>query len=431
MNDFNSLLGFTALLDEELAAATALRHRIHADPRLSGDEDDTAEAICAAIGGDAQRIAKTGRMVRIGPATGPSIVLRAELDGLPLHERSSVPWASQSAVMHACGHDVHCAALAAIARAARRADLPVGLLVLLQPREEQAPSGALDVIADKTFHAHQPVAIIGVHVQPQLQRGYVGVTPGPVNAAGDVLEIQINGRGGHGAYPQRTDDPVLAMAQTVSALHHLVSRRVDPLHAAVVTVGEIHAGTAPNIIPETAWATASLRFLDPADRIPLHTAIRTTVTGIAEAYGCQATIDVTELDTVLDNHPGLAAATARELAGTRLTPTDFRSCGSDDFASYSSSQIPTLMMFVGTADGATDTPGLHHPSFVPPDDIINDVTTAYVAGFHGALGILELDAAKCPQRMRPEAGWCSRKSCGPSWAACLCCFGTKRSQVQS
>ncbi len=382
-----------ALLEDELPPAIALRHRLHADPRLSGDEDDTAEAICDAIGGDTQRIAKTGRMLRLGPPTGPTIVLRAELDGLPLHERSSVPWASRSAVMHACGHDLHCAALAAIARAARRTVLPVGLLILLQPREEQGPSGALDVLADPTFHAHQPAAILGVHVQPQLPRGHVGVTPGPVNAAGDVLKIQINGRGGHGAYPHLADDPVLALAQTVTALHHLISRRVDPLHAAVLTVGEIHAGTAPNIIPETAWATASLRVLDPTDRTALQAAIRTTVAGIAQAYGCQASVDITELDPVLDNHHGLATAAARELAETPLTPTDFRSCGSDDFAFYSSSRIPALMMFVGTADSVSEMPGLHHPSFVPPDDLIRDLTATYLAGLDGALVSLGLGPA--------------------------------------
>jgi amidohydrolase len=378
-----------AVIAEELPAAVALRHRLHADPRASGDEDDTAEAISEAIGLPAHRVAKTGRLLRIGPTTGSTIVLRAELDGLPIRERTGVAWASSSDVMHACGHDVHCAALVAVARAAHRVCLPVGLLFLLQPREEQPPSGAVDVLADETFGAHDPAAVIGVHLQPQLARGQVGVGPGPVNAASDLLEITVTGRGGHAAYPHRADDPVLALAQVVAALHHLVSRRVDPLHAAVLTVGEMHAGTAPNVIPGTAWATGVLRTLDPDDREPLHAAVRTMVAGVAEAYGCRASVTLTAGDPVLDNHPGLARATARELAGTSLTPTDFRSCGADDFAFFTAT-MPSVMIFVGTHDGDPRAPGLHHPEFLPPDELIGDVATAYLAGLRGALTSLGL-----------------------------------------
>lgn len=380
-----TIANLTSLVAAEMPAAIALRHHLHNDPRLSGNEDDTADAICSAIDARAQPVARTGRILRLGPQTGPAVVLRAELDGLPLHERSCVAWSStRPGVMHACGHDVHCAALAAVARAAQHVDLPVGIVILLQPREEQDPSGALDVLTDATFLAHRPAAIIGVHVQPQLLRGRIGVTPGPVNAAVDALQIQVAGRGGHSAYPHRTDDPVLAIAQIVTGLHHLVSRRVDPLHAAVLTVGEVHAGTASNIIPETAHAGASLRILDPRDREPLHTAILATVAGIAAAYGCTASADITELIPVLSNHPELTRQAAQALTTTTLTPTDFRSCGADDFAFYAS-RTPSLMMFVGTGDGTTDAPGLHHPAFVPPDDIIGDVATAYLAGLHGAL----------------------------------------------
>ena len=356
------MIDLAGLLSEELPAAVALRHRLHADPRLSGDEDDTAEAVCAAITAEAQRVACTGRMLRLGSRTGPCIVLRAELDALPLQECSARAWSShRPGAMHACGHDVHCAALAAVAQTVRHLDLPIGMLVLLQPREEKAPSGALDVLAVQRFLDHQPAAIIVV-------------------------------RGGHRAYPHHTDDPVLAIANVVTALHHLVSRRVDPLHAVVLTIGEIHAGTAPNIIPGTAQATATLRVLDPTDRAPLHAAIRATVTGIATAYGCEATLDITELIPLLNNHIRLAEQAARAVTRSGLAPVEFRSCGADDFAFYTS-RMPSLMMFVGTGNGATGAPGLHHPSFVPPDNVIKDVSTAYLAGLRGAIDTLGLD---CP-----------------------------------
>src|SRR5690349_18726260 len=195
------------LVADELPAAVELRHRLHAEPRLSGDEEDTAAAVAAAIGGPAQRVAGTGRLLRIGPTTGPSVMLRAELDALPLTEQSRLSWASTSDVMHACGHDVHCAAVVAVARAAVKVELPCGLLVVLQPREEHEPSGAADVVEDPLFAAHQPFAAIGVHVQPQLARGVVSATPGPVNASSDILDIRVSGRGGHGGYPTGPTTP--------------------------------------------------------------------------------------------------------------------------------------------------------------------------------------------------------------------------------
>src|SRR5690349_2552169 len=376
----------TRLVADELPAAVELRHRLHADPRVSGDEEDTAAAVAAAIGVPAERVAGTGRLLRIGPATGPSVMLRAELDALPLTEQSRLTWASTSDVMHACGHDVHCAAVVAIARAAREVALPCGLLVVLQPREEQVPSGAADVVEDPVFAAHRPFAAIGVHVQPQLRRGLVGVGPGPVNASSDVLDISVTGRGGHGGYPHRTDDPVLAMAHVVTALHSLVSRRVDPMAAAVLTVGEVHAGTAPNIIPEVATARASLRALDPNDRVLLHEAAHRTVTHVAASFGCTGQVDVTEANPMLVNDPELSRAAVGRLLTNGVAHADFRSCGADDFAFYSSA-MPTLMLFVGTDDGTPGSPGVHDPRYVPPDDVIADVAAAYLAGFRAAVDL--------------------------------------------
>lgn len=371
----------------ELAGAIELRHRLHAQPRLSGDESDTAAAVCAAIGLPSTPVAGTGALIRLGRPTGPAVVLRAELDGLPLRERTGVAWASRSSVMHACGHDVHCAALAALARAIRDLDLPCGVLVLLQPREESAPTGAPDVLADPAFAAHDVRAVIGVHVQPALPRGSVGTTQGPVNASADELEITVTGPGGHGAYPHRSSDTVLALAHIVVGLNHLVARRVDPLASAVLTIGELHAGTAPNIIPETAHARGTVRALDPRDRKPLLDAAREMVTHTAAAHGCTATLDVTECEPTLVNDPALTAATARHLAGTGLTTTEFRSCGSDDFAYYGTVH-PSVMLFVGVGDGAPGAPGLHHPAFLPPDELVADVADVYAAALLGAIELL-------------------------------------------
>jgi amidohydrolase len=383
------------LVAAELPAAVALRHTVHADPRLSGDEDDTADAVCAAIGLDGERIAGTGRLLRIGPSDGPAVVLRAELDGLPLRERTGVPWASISDVMHACGHDVHCAAVAAVALAAQRMELPYGVVVLLQPREESSPVGAPDVLADPLFLAHDVHAVIGAHVQPVLPRGSVGTSTGPVNASADELEILVTGVGGHGAYPHRAADPVLAMAQVVVALHHLVPRRVDPLEAAVLTVGEIHAGTAANVIPTEARARATLRAMTSADRGALRKAAQDVVTHTAAAYGCTGTLTVVEGEPALLNDPALTLATAAHLSGLGAQPAAFRSCGADDFAHYSA-VMPSVMLFVGTDDGTSGAPGLHHPAFVPPDEVVGEVARAYLAGLLGAVDLIRTGSPTTP-----------------------------------
>ncbi len=383
------------LVADELPAAVELRHRLHADPRLSGQEDDTAVAVLAALGLDpgarAQRVAGTGRLLRIGPPTGPAVALRAELDGLPITEATCLPYAARNGAMHACGHDIHLSALVAVARAlrryARRRPLPCALLLVLQPREESAPSGAGDVLADPAFVGHDVRAVIGAHVQPALPRGTVSAAPGAVNAACDELVVTVRGQGGHAAYPHRADDPVLALAQTVVSLHHLVSRRVDPLAAAVLTIGRLAAGSAANVIPPVARAHGTLRVLDAADRHPLRDAVRQVVRHAAAAYGCVGEVEIIDGEPVLRNDPALVAALSPMLAALGLThDTGFRSCGSDDFARYATA-APTVMMFVGAHGGEPDAPGLHDARFVPPDDMVGELARAFLAGFAAAAGV--------------------------------------------
>jgi amidohydrolase len=420
-------------LPDELPAAVALRHRLHRDPRPSGFEDDTADEVCAAIaapldgidpglaepdtswpdsvelteawpepvpgtaGLEPRRVAGTGRLLRLGPARGPSVALRAELDALPLLEHTGLPYASTSGVMHACGHDLHLAALVAVARAVRRvrrsgqAELPAGVLLVLQPREEAAPSGAADVVADPAFTAHDVRAVIGAHVQPVLPRGRVSARPGPVNASSDELVVTVSGRGGHAAYPHLTDDPVLALSATVVALHHLVSRRVNPLDSAVLAIGKVAAGTANNVVPPVAKAFGTLRALDPADRVRLREAARQVVEHTAASYGCTGTLELVENEPALHNDPRLAAAILPALAAYGLRPDEtFRSCGSDDFAHFSE-VLPAVMMFVGVGEEQSPdggAPGLHDARFAPPDAVIGEVARAYLAGLSAALRLL-------------------------------------------
>jgi amidohydrolase len=333
-------------------------------------------------------VAGTGRLLRLGPPDGPSVALRAELDGLPLVEATGLPFAATNGSMHACGHDVHCAGLVALARALRAVEdrLPCGVLLVLQPREEAAPTGAGDVVGDAAFDRHEVRAIVGAHLQPALPRGLVSARPGAVNAACDELVITVSGRGGHAAYPQRADDPVLALAQTVVSLHHLVARRVDPLEAVVLTIGRMDAGTAANVIPPVARAYGTLRALAEAERSRLREHVRRLVEHTAAAYGCLGSLEIAPNEPVLHNDPRLAESVAAALKDLGMkVDALFRSCGSDDFAHYAAA-LPALMLFVGVGTGEPNAPGLHDPGFAPPDESVGDLARAYLAGLTGALG---------------------------------------------
>lgn len=377
--------GITAELD----VAVRLRHELHASPELSGGEFETGARVAAALGApDAPAVAGTGRLIRIGRAEGPCIALRAELDALPVTERTGVPWASVNGAMHACGHDVHLAALTAVGRAMAAADsaswLPAPVLAVLQPREEAIPSGAQDLVTSGALRAHDPAAVVAVHLQHQLPLGTVAAATGTINAATNDIEITVQGTGGHAGYPQLAADPVVALCQSVVALQTAVSRRSDPTHAVVVTVGMLEAGQAPNVIPGTAVARGTLRVLDEGDRPSTHRAIREIVEHTCLAHGCEGTVSIYDGEPALVNDTELTTATWPWLhtAGFDVD-TSFRSCGADDF-SYFSRGGRTLMLFLGTGGPYA----LHHQSFLPSDEMVGQAASALLAGYLGALSLI-------------------------------------------
>jgi amidohydrolase len=370
----------------ELDAAVALRRELHAGAEPSGEEWRTAARVANALGApDAPAVAGTGRLVRIGNQDGPCIALRAELDALPITEQTGVPWSSQTGAMHACGHDVHLAALTAVCRAAEAAgtELPLPVLAVLQPREEAIPSGARDLVASGVLAEQHPSAIVAVHLQHQLPLGTVAAAAGTVNAATDDIEITVEGVGGHAGYPQLTADPVVALCQSVIALQTAVSRRSDPTHAVVVSIGMLQAGQAANVIPGAAVAKGTLRVLDEADRPGLHQIVRDIVEHTCLAYGCRGSVTVDQGEPALVNDEALTMATWPWLRDAGFTiDTSFRSCGADDF-SYFSRGGRTLMLFLGTGGSHA----LHHPAFLPSDDLVGQAASALLAGYLGALSL--------------------------------------------
>ncbi|HEY2141502.1 MAG TPA: M20 family metallopeptidase [Solirubrobacteraceae bacterium] len=381
-------------IERELPLAVALRHRLHAQPELAHHEQRTSAAVAEELPVPCDTVAGTGRIARVGSPRGAAVAVRAELDGLPLRERTVAPFKATGEVMHACGHDVHMAALVALARAAHMLGdaLPASLAAVFQPSEEDYPSGA--ELLRPMMAKLEPAAIVAAHVHPELPWGAVALDPGTVNASCDSVEITVEGEPSHAAYPHRGLDPILAISQIVVALHARIGRRIDPLAPAVLTVGVLEAGVAENVIPAHARARATLRAHRPEDRLSLRRMVEEVVVGVAAAHGCSGSIELTAGEPALENDPSIVAVARELLHGADLSPSpEWRSCGSDDFAFFGALDAPLAMGFVGL-DGAVgfETRPLHHPELLPPDDAVGAVARVQAVLYVAAVVALGLTA---------------------------------------
>lgn len=370
-------------IDEVLPQAQALRRAIHAEPYVGGHEQPTADLLSAALGRRTTPVAGTGFWTRLGP-DGPAVAIRSELDALPIREETGVDWAATNGAMHACGHDVHMAAVWALLKAAETVELPTGLVGLFQPREECQPSGAPDVLDSGVLEAQQIRSVIGAHVQPRVPAGLVSSGIGGVNAAADAFDIVLRGHGGHGAYPHVTIDPVPILAAIASGLYELRGRLIDPTHAALISIGRIEAGATHNIIPDSAKLQGIIRTMHEADRALLHAEIRRFAEHTAAARGAVAEVSLLRGDPVLSNDRDLVVALDPLLhaAGLPVAEQSFRSLGADDFSHFGQ-RVPIVMMFVGTGEEAETRHdiGLHHARFLPGDHTIRTVAAALAAGY--------------------------------------------------
>jgi amidohydrolase len=356
----------------ELPRAVDLRQRLHALPELAHAEHETAALISAEMPVDCATAAGTGLLALVGERGPGAVALRAELDGLPVRERTGAPFSAGGATMHACGHDVHMAALVALARAAHglAEALPAPLLAVFQPSEEAYPSGAQQLV-DGELADLSLVAVVAAHIHPELPWGEVALDPGVVNASYDSVEVTIEGESSHGAYPHHGRDPLLALAEVVVSLHAQVGRRLDPLRAAVLTVGTLEAGSAENVIPAQARARLALRAHRAEDRESLRILVQEVASGIAGAHGCTAHLVFVVGEPPLENDARIVERARALLSGAELVPAaEWRSCGSDDFAFFGE-LAPIAMAFVGLdgAEGFSRRP-LHHPELLPPDEAV-------------------------------------------------------------
>ncbi|KWA25590.1 M20 aminoacylase family protein [Burkholderia territorii] len=348
----------------------ALRHRLHAHPELGFEEHATSELVADCLTTWGYRVTRglggTGVVGTLTRGVGKRLGLRADMDALPIRETTGLPHASRhDGVMHACGHDGHTAMLLAAARClAERARFAGTLNLIFQPAEEGL-GGAKRMLDDGLFTQFPCDAVFAMHNVPGLPAGVLGFCDGPTMASADEVRVRVTGRGGHGAAPHTTIDPVVVCASIVMALQTVVSRNVNPQELAIVTTGSIHAGTASNVIPAHADLELSVRALSPEVRALLERRIRAIVHGQADSYGATAEIDYRYGYPVLVNHAAqtaFARDVAREWGGDdALIPHLRPIAASEDFA-FMLEACPGSYLSIGNGDGATSC-GLHNPGY--------------------------------------------------------------------
>ena len=316
---------------------TAIRQDIHAHPELGFEEVRTSGIVAdklASWGVEVHRgIGKTGivGIIQGDGRTGATIGLRADMDALPIQEAADVPYRSTyPGKMHACGHDGHTTMLLGAARyLAETRNFPGKVVCIFQPAEEGL-GGARAMIADRLFERFPCQEIYGLHNSPKGPLGEVAVRPGPAMAAADFFDIHIVGRGSHGAMPQHSTDPIIVAIAIAQAMQTIVSRNVEPQKAAVVSITQIHAGAAYNVVPETAQLSGTVRCFDPEIRQLVRRRIEEIAKGIASGFGARVEVDIRDIFSVLVNgetQTEAALEVAREVVGADLTP---RRPGPDD-----------------------------------------------------------------------------------------------------
>jgi amidohydrolase len=348
---------------------TAWRRDLHQHPELGFQEKRTAGVIAHwlhELGLEVQTgIAETGVVALLeGGRPGRTLLLRWDMDALPIEEATGAPYASlEIGRMHACGHDGHVAVGLGVARLlhAHRAELAGRVQLVFQPAEEGL-GGAQRMIDDGVLEAARPDIALGLHLWNGRPVGWLGLPDGPMMAGADVIEIEIQGQGGHGAAPHQTRDPVVTAALLVSALQTIVARNTDPLATAVVSITQLRAGEAFNVIPDRAVLRGTVRTFDPAVRQSVLQRIEALAVGLASAMGCSARVRLTPLTPPVVNDPEVAArvrAVARRLFSDGVLDESERSMVSEDMAFFLQA-VPGCFAFVGSADSSRRLDAPHH-----------------------------------------------------------------------
>ena len=373
-----------AALSDEMAA---WRHDFHENPELLYEVHRTAGIVADRLRefGCDEVVTGIGRTGVVGvirgrkSTSGKTIGLRADMDALPIAEASGVAYASKiPGKMHACGHDGHTAMLLGAAKYLTETRNFDGTAVVIFPPAEEGGAGGKAMVDDGLMTRWGIQEVYGLHNMPGLPEGYFATTPGAMLASSDTLKIIVHGKGGHaGAAPHEAVDSVLIGAQIINALQSIVSRNLDPLKSAVISITMFEAGTAFNVIPETVTLGGTVRTLDPAVRDLVERRIGEVASSIAKAYGGSAETDYGRMYPVTLNHTreaGIAAEVARDVVGAdRVNENLVPVMGAEDFA-FMLEARPGAFVFLGMGDG----PMCHHPAYKFNDNILGHGASYWV-----------------------------------------------------
>jgi len=386
---------FLAEAQELFESTRYLRRDFHRHPELAFQEVRTAGIVARelnALGLEVHSgIAKTGVVALLeGARPGPVLLLRFDMDALPIVEETGAEYASQNpGVMHACGHDGHTAIGLSVARLLNkhRQELSGTVKLVFQPAEEGF-GGAETMIAEGVLDNPKPELTLALHLWNHAPVGWLGIASGPTMAAAEVLRIKITGKGGHGAMPHEAVDPVLASAHVLTALQSVVSRNVPPLQSAVISVSMLRAGEAFNVIPPQVEMQGTIRTFDPAVRELVVQRVHQVVEQTASALGCQAEVEVKSLTPAVINDPSIAERVAKVAADLLPGSQIDRHCqamGSEDMA-FMMREVPGCYFFVGSAN---DAKGLnashHHPKFDIDEDVLPQAVALMTAAAYDYL----------------------------------------------
>lgn len=384
--DSNPYLAQAALLEQDLIR---WRRDFHQHPELGFNEQRSAAVIAQHLAGLPFQvetgIAGTGIAATLtGGSPGPAIMLRFDMDALPIQERHDVPYASTTpGVMHACGHDGHMAIGMGVASllAGMQRDLAGRVALVFQPAEE-GEGGAQRMIACGLLDRLKPDLALGIHIWNELPLDTLAVTPGAAMAGADRFRIQLHGQGGHAALPQRAVDPIPAAAAVIQACQTIPSRATDPLETIVLSLTMVHGGEAFNIIPDVVEMEGTLRFFSSEVREQAISRLRELVAGTAAAYGCSAEFELDSIAPAVFNQPQLARQladlTADAFPDYRLL-RDFRVMGSEDMAFFLE-HIPGCYLFLGSSNPDSGLSSAHHSPDFDFDEQVLVTGTAWLAG---------------------------------------------------
>lgn len=361
-----------AAANDVMDKVIAIRRHLHRHPELSGEEKESAAflaGICRQLGCTVvEGVGGHGLVAQLkGSAGGGTVLLRADMDALPIQDGKQCEYASQTdGISHSCGHDAHSAMLVGTLMLLQKlGKFPYNVAALFQPAEE-ITEGAAAMIRDGVLNDIDARRAYALHVYPYLPAGSIGIRKGPMCAASDMFEVEIIGRGGHAARPHECIDVILVASHIIQALHHIISRRVDPLHPAVLTIGQISAGHAANVIPDRVQFSGTIRSLDAKAHEEIRARVDHIVRQTAEAWGASASFVMRHATPILINDAGVVDEVCLTLAAKAprvpLIEINEPSLGGEDFAEFLH-RIPGCLLRLGTGSGPATRYPLHHTCF--------------------------------------------------------------------